>query len=309
MWHVQDVEAAVAAALWVPYTTSQPAEAVGAATATGSDGSTPKDTTTVDVECGKQDLEAATSGAAGGAAAEAPAAAAVPAGLLAAVAHHLPAAQRKRSRLGPYVKNAVTLLALGSSLAAWATYAKGVVEALSGLPAALSSRAAFKQGAQWHCALIRCREGVGSCVRMWAHSSTAQPQQTPLFAHPPAHGPLPQTPLPLLFCSAAPPEEPVCLQAVAGPLPVHDGYDDLLLEGGPMHVVEVQSVAALLLSVQSRLCGQDDLLLEGGPRYLECFSFCTFSFWPGPACGHAVLLVRSSSGWLSFRMQAPKNCV
>ena len=180
MWHVQDVEAAVAAALWVPYTTSQPAEAVGATTATGSDGSTPKDTATVDVECGKQDLEAATGGPAGGAAAGG-AAAAVPAGLLAAVAHHSPAAQLKRSRLGPYVKNAVTLLALGSSLAAWATYAKGVMEALSGLPAALSSRAGFKQGAQGHCALIRCREGVSSCVRTWAHSRTAQPQQLPFL--------------------------------------------------------------------------------------------------------------------------------
>ncbi len=133
----------MAAALWVPTSPSQPAQAAGrAAPSAGSDGSTPKDPAAVDVECGKQDLEAAaaSNGASGGAGA-------TPAALSAAAARAAPGVQPKRSRLGPYLKNAVTLLALASSLAAWATYVKCVAQALSRLPAALSSRAAFMQGA------------------------------------------------------------------------------------------------------------------------------------------------------------------
>ncbi|KAI7842827.1 hypothetical protein COHA_003573 [Chlorella ohadii] len=141
MYHAQGVEAAVAAALWVPTSPSQPAQPAGrAAPSAGSEGSTPKDPAAVDVECGKQDLEAAAAanGASGGAGA-------TPAALSSAAARAAPGAQPKRSRLGPYLKNAVTLLALASSLAAWATYVKCVAQALSRLPAALSSRAAFMQ--------------------------------------------------------------------------------------------------------------------------------------------------------------------
>lgn len=158
MWHAQDVEATVAAALWVPTTPAQAAvEATGAGAA--ADGS-PKDPP-MDVECGKHDLEnggsaaengtaavAANGVASGGAAVGggAPTAAAQPA---LSVPARMSAATTlaKRNRLGPYVKNAVTLLALASSLASWATFAKGIAEAVSNLPAALSSRAAFSQGA------------------------------------------------------------------------------------------------------------------------------------------------------------------
>ncbi|PRW60354.1 riboflavin kinase isoform B [Chlorella sorokiniana] len=138
MWHAQDVEAAVAAALWVPTAPSPAAEAPGVAAAAGSNGSTPKEAATVDVEFGKPDLEAAGEAAAGAAAERASLSSA-------AGQKAVSAPQPKRSRLRPYLKNAVTLLALSSSLAAWATFAKGVAEAVSGMPAALSSWASFKQ--------------------------------------------------------------------------------------------------------------------------------------------------------------------
>lgn len=183
----QALEAAAAAALGVPHGGPAAADASlhKAAGAEGEGG--------VDMEKGVEEV-------AGGGAAEVAPAGGAP----------------RKSALKPFLANAKLLLGLGSGLAAIVTIVQGNAAALRGLPAALSSRAAFGAGASWVC----------------GHATVAL-----LLAH---HGPLPTS----ACCLAAPatptraarsaaqPHQPVCLQVLAGPLPGHDGLHPVYLEGG-----------------------------------------------------------------------------
>ena len=140
LWRVEAVESAAAEALWVPAAPSHPTPAA-------TDGAA------AEGKCGGSDLEAggdsvAAEGAAKGDGDGAPG---VPAGAPAAeraTAAGAPQPAPKRGLLGnPYVRNVATLLALVTSAAAWGAIIRGTVQACSGLPAALSSRAAFAAGA------------------------------------------------------------------------------------------------------------------------------------------------------------------
>lgn len=134
------MEGAAAAALWVPTAApSQPTPAAAdAAAAEGKCG---------DLETGGDGLaaEGAAKGDADGAAGVPAAGAAAE---RAAASGEVPPTTPKRGLLSnPYLLNVATLLALVTGAAAWAAIIKGTVEACRGLPAALSSRAAFAAGA------------------------------------------------------------------------------------------------------------------------------------------------------------------
>lgn len=125
LWRVEAVEGAVAAALWVPTAPTQPAAA---------------DSTAAEAKCGS-DLESGGDGPA----AEAAADGAAQAEGGAAAGEPQPARPRGLTA-NPYLRNAATLLALISSVAAWASIIKAAAEACRGLPAALSSRKSLAAG-------------------------------------------------------------------------------------------------------------------------------------------------------------------
>ena len=141
---------------------------------------------------------------------------------------------RPRPAWRPYVEQAAALLAMYSTVPVWAAVVRGTAAGARGLPGALRSWQAFKQGA---CSGGAGRRGwVGARARLLAwspgalppplptpHCSLAQPGQ--LLRHP-------RVPLPRIVPrSLAQPGQPLCLQAVAGGQPGGAGGRDGHLEG------------------------------------------------------------------------------